>query len=74
MVFWSMWTITPLLTGSFTMIMAGSLFSRFITITGLANQLANAISGLNMAPIFIFLIVVVFYLFCGCFIAVMPII
>lgn len=60
--------------GIYLMIMAGSLFSRFITTTGLANQLANLISGLNMAPIFIFLIVVVFYLFCGCFIAVMPII
>lgn len=60
--------------GIYLMIMAGSLFSRFITITGLANQLASFISGLNMAPIFIFLIVVVFYLFCGCFIAVMPII
>lgn len=60
--------------GIYLMIMAGSLFSRFITTTGLANQLASLISGLHMAPIFIFLIVVVFYLFCGCFIAVMPII
>ena len=60
--------------GIYLMIMAGSLFSRYITTTGLANQLASLISGLHMAPIFIFLIVVVFYLFCGCFIAVMPII
>jgi C4-dicarboxylate transporter, DctM subunit len=60
--------------GIYLMIMAGSLFSRFITTTGLASQLANLISQINMAPFFVFMIVVVFYLFCGCFIAVMPII
>ena len=60
--------------GIYLMIMAGSLFSRFITTTGLAKELATLISTLNVSSFVIFLIVVVFYLFCGCFIAVMPII
>lgn len=60
--------------GIYLMIMAGSLFSRYITFTGLAKQLANVIANLALSPILIFLVVVVFYLFCGCFIAVMPII
>ena len=54
-------------------IICGSLFSRFIALTGLAASLANVIAELSMPAFIVFLIVLVFYLFCGCVMELMSI-
>ena len=60
--------------GIYLMIMAGQMFSRFITLTQLASEIATWITQLNIPSVFVFLIAILFFLFCGCFISVMPII
>ena len=56
------------------LILGGTLFSRFVTTTGLASVMVSGIAKLTLPPIIIFLIVVIFYLFIGCFMNTMPII
>ncbi|MBR1781208.1 MAG: TRAP transporter large permease [Oscillospiraceae bacterium] len=51
----------------YLIIVAGQFFSRFVTITGLADAISRAIASVNMAPYLVFCLVFVFYLFCGCF-------
>lgn len=52
--------------GMFPIIIAGSIFSRFVTLTRLADTVAGGISNLNLPPFAIFCLVVLFYLGCGC--------
>lgn len=51
----------------FPIIIAGNMFGRFVAVTGMVNGIANFINNLHMPNYFIFLIIVLFYLFCGCF-------
>jgi tripartite ATP-independent transporter DctM subunit len=51
----------------YLIIVAGQLFSRFITVTGLAKAISEGIAAIDMHPYAVFCIVFVFYLFCGCF-------
>ncbi len=48
--------------GMFPIIVAGGIFSRFVTLTHLADTVANA----NLPAFAIFCLVVLFYIFCGC--------
>ena len=50
----------------FPIILSGSIFSKFIAASGLASWLAQQISNLNAAPFVVFLVVIIFYTFCGC--------
>lgn len=50
----------------FPLIVAGTMFSRVISLSGIAGILADMITQANMAPFLVFLIVVLFYVFCGC--------
>lgn len=52
--------------GIFPIIIAGTLFSRFISMTGLPSAFGSAINSIHMPPFVVFLICVIFYLFCGC--------
>ena len=70
----SLWEGVCMFVGIYLMIIAGTLFSRFITVTGVASALANWIANLAVPAIVIFLVVVVFYLFIGCFMNCMPVI
>ena len=70
----SLWEGVTMFVGIYLMIIAGTLFSRFVTVTGLATGLANWIASLAVPSIVIFLVVVVFYLFIGCFMSCMPVI
>ena len=70
----SLWQGVTMFVGIFLMILGGTLFSRFVTTTGLASVMVSGIAKLTLPPIIIFLIVVVFYLFIGCFMNTMPII
>lgn len=51
----------------YLIIIAGQFFSRFVTVTGLADTLSRGIASANLAPYLVFCLVFVFYLFCGCF-------
>jgi tripartite ATP-independent transporter DctM subunit len=50
----------------FPLIISGFLFSRFISLSGLASKLLQIIVDANLHPMLLMLIVVVFYLFIGC--------
>lgn len=60
------WEAAVMNAGIFPIIIAGSIFSRFISMTRLADGLANAIANAHMAPILVFTLVVIFYVICGC--------
>ena len=60
--------------GIFPIIIGGQIFSRFVSLSGLASYLSNAIAGLNAPPFVVFILVMVLYMFCGCVMDMMSII
>nr|WP_277999074.1 TRAP transporter large permease [Moorella sulfitireducens] len=50
----------------FPIIVSGFLFSRFVALSGLAQNFADLITRVNLPPFAVFWLVVVFYIFCGC--------
>lgn len=65
-VFKCLWEAAIMEGAIFPIILAGSIFSKFISASGVANTIAKAIAGMNAPAFVVFLIVIVFYLFCGC--------
>lgn len=51
----------------YLIIISGTMFSRVITLSGLAETVANWIASIGAAPFVVFLMVILFYMFCGCF-------
>lgn len=70
----SLWQGVTMFVGIYLMILSGTMFSRFVSTTGLASAMVNGIANINAAPMIIFLFVVIFYLFIGCFMNCMPVI
>ena len=68
------WDAAVVNAGFFPIIVAGSMFSRFVSTTGIVTAVANFIARLNVPPYVVFLIVVAFYLFCGCVMDIMSIV
>ncbi len=60
------WDAAIMNAGIFPIIIAGSIFSRFVTLTRLADNLANAIVETHLPALAIFTLVVLFYIICGC--------
>ncbi|WP_288774933.1 TRAP transporter large permease [uncultured Eubacterium sp.] len=60
------WDAAVMNAGIFPIIIAGTIFSRFVTLTRLADTLANMIAEANIPMFAVFCMVVVFYLLCGC--------
>jgi tripartite ATP-independent transporter DctM subunit len=60
--------------GIFLIILSGSMFSSFISVSGLAAWLAKLIAGINASPFLIFTLVIIFYIFCGCVMDILSII
>lgn len=60
------WDAAIMNAGMFPIILAGTIFSRFIAITGLADGIAGIIAGTNLPPMAVFTLVIIFYLICGC--------
>lgn len=60
--------------GIFPIIIGGQIFSRFVSLSGLADYLSNAIASLNAPPFVVFLLVMLLYTFCGCVMDMMSII
>jgi len=51
----------------YLIIIAGQLFSRFITVTGMTQAISDGIAHAAVPPYVVFLMVFGFYLLCGCF-------
>ena len=60
------WEAAVMNAGMFPIIMAGTIFSRFITLTGLAKGMADLIACANVHRLLVFTFVIIFYLICGC--------
>ncbi|MGM9615868.1 MAG: TRAP transporter large permease [Oscillospiraceae bacterium] len=60
--------------GIFPIIIGGQIFSRFVSLSGLASYLSNAIASLNAPPFVVFILVMILYMFCGCVMDMMSII
>ena len=60
------WDAAVMNAGMFPIIMAGTIFSRFISLTGLADGMADLIAGLDLHPMLVFTLVIIFYIICGC--------
>jgi C4-dicarboxylate transporter, DctM subunit len=60
------WDAAIMNAGIFPIIIAGSIFSRFISMTRLADGLANVIANAGLPALAVFTLVVIFYVICGC--------
>lgn len=69
-----LWDAAVVNAGFFPIIVAGSMFSRFVSTTGIVTAVANFIARLSLPAYVVFLIVVAFYLFCGCVMDIMSIV
>ena len=58
----------------FPMLMAGTMFGRFITMSRLPSYFTDLILTLNVHPLIIFTLVIIFLVFCGCLMDLMTII
>lgn len=73
-IFNALWQGVNIFSGIFLMILAGQVFSRFVSVTGLASALVNGIASLKVPNMVIFLVIILFYLLVGCFMSCMPVI
>lgn len=64
--FLSIWDSACMEAGIFPIIVGGQIFSRFISLSGLADYLSDAIASLNAPAVVIFLLVMLLYIICGC--------
>ncbi len=62
----SIWEAATMEAGIFPIIIAGQLFGSFISASGLADALANVIAGVHAPAFFIYMLVILLYVFCGC--------
>lgn len=60
------WDAAVMNAGIFPIIIAGSIFSRFISMTRLADGLAKVIADAGLPALIVFTLVVIFYIICGC--------
>ncbi|MCX8032166.1 MAG: TRAP transporter large permease [Thermoleophilia bacterium] len=62
----AMWEACVMNAGIFPIVIAGTMFSRFISLSRLPFHLTEWFQSLNMPGYVVFLIVLIFYVFCGC--------
>lgn len=65
-IFKSAWEGGHIFAGIFPIIIAGTIFSRLITLSGLPNFLITFFANANMPPAVVYLLVLVYFIFCGC--------
>lgn len=64
-IYHSVWEACNMIAGTFPIIIAGTIFSRFVTLSGLASGFANLITSMNASRWIVFAVILVFYIFCG---------
>lgn len=62
----SLWDAAVMEAGIFPIIVAGQIFSKFISDTHLADYLSQAIANVHAHRFIIYLLVILLYVFCGC--------
>lgn len=60
------WEATVMNAGIFPIIIAGTMFSRFVALSRLPFHLNEWFLSINMPPFAVFMIILVFYIFMGC--------
>lgn len=60
------WEASTMNAGIFPILVAGTVLGRFIALTRLPETLLNAVVSANLSPVLVYLLVMVFYIFCGC--------
>ena len=63
---WNMWDAACMEAGVFPIIISGQIFGSFVSASRLADYLSEAIAKVNAPPLFIFSLVFLLYIFCGC--------
>lgn len=62
----SLWESAVMEGAIFPIILSGSIFSKFISASGVASAIAKGIAGISAPPFVVFAVVILFYVFCGC--------
>ena len=60
------WEGGHIFAGIYPIIIAGTIFSRFITLSGLPNFLITFFESAHIAPSLVYLLVLVYFVICGC--------
>lgn len=60
------WEGGHIFAGIYPIIIAGTIFSRFITLSGLPNFLITFFESAHIAPVLVYLLVLVYFIICGC--------
>lgn len=60
------WEGGHIFAGIYPIIIAGTIFSRFITLSGLPNYLISFFESAHIAPALVYLLVLVYFIICGC--------
>ncbi|MCD7749010.1 MAG: TRAP transporter large permease subunit, partial [Oscillospiraceae bacterium] len=60
------WEGGHIFAGIYPIIIAGTIFSRLVTLSGLPNFLISFFESANIAPWMVYLLVLVYFVFCGC--------
>ncbi|MCR5784456.1 MAG: TRAP transporter large permease subunit [Eubacterium sp.] len=63
---YSFWDGCQMFSSMYLIVMAATVFGRFIGITKMANMLIDIIANLGIAPLAVYFVIIVFYIFCGC--------
>lgn len=64
--FRSFWDATQMFACVYLIMLGGQIFSRLIAITGMAQFILDAIAGIGLPPQLVFILIILFYGFCGC--------
>ena len=60
------WEGGHIFAGIYPIIIAGTIFSRLVTLSGLPKMLITFFESANFAPWMVYLLVLVYFIFCGC--------
>lgn len=60
------WEGGHIFAGIYPIIIAGTIFSRFITLSGLPSYLISFFESANVAPSLVYLLILAYFIFCGC--------
>lgn len=60
------WEAATMNAGIFPILVAGTILGRFVAMTNLPATLLDAVVSANLPPVVVYLLVMLFYIFCGC--------
>ena len=63
---YSFWDGCQMFASMYLIVMAATMFGRFIGLTKMANMMIDGIASLGIPPIAVYLVIILFYIFCGC--------